>query len=54
MTVPDDIPVDSDDEDLDFDPSRITPAREAEANEADLIEQAFAVPSGDDEHGFDR
>jgi hypothetical protein len=54
MTVPDDIPVDGDDEDLAFDPSRITPAREAEANEADLIEQAFAVPSGDDEHGFDR
>jgi hypothetical protein len=54
MTVPDDIPVDGGDEDLDFDPSRITPAREAEANEADLIEQAFAVPSGDDEHGFDR
>jgi len=54
MTVPDDIPVDGDDEDLDFDPSRITAAREAEANEADLIEQAMTIPSGDDERGFDR
>jgi hypothetical protein len=54
MTVPDDIPLDGDDEDLDFDPSGITAARESEANEADLIEQAYAVPSGDDERGFER
>jgi hypothetical protein len=54
MTVPDDIPLDGDDEDPDFDPSGITAARESEANEADLIEQAYAVPSGDDERGFER
>jgi len=53
MSVPYDIP-DGDDEDVGFESSRITSARAAEANEADLIEQAFAVPTGDDERGFDR
>jgi hypothetical protein len=49
MTNPDEIPVDSDDEEAGLDPSRITAARAADANEADLIEQATAVPPGDEE-----
>jgi hypothetical protein len=48
MTHPDDIPVDTDD-DAGLDPSQIG----SEGDEADLIEQATAVPPGDDE-GFDR
>ena len=53
-TYPDDLPVDSDDDESGLDPSGVTAARAAEASEADLIEQAIAIPSGDDEHGFDR
>ena len=53
-TNPDDLPVDSDDEEAEWDPSGITDALAAEADEADLIEQAMTVPSGDDERGFDR
>jgi hypothetical protein len=48
MTHPDDDPVD-DDDDAGLDPFEIG----SEANEADLIEQATAVPLGDDD-GFDR
>ena len=53
-TNPDELPVDSGDEETGLDPASITAAREEEADEADLIEQAYAVPLGDDEHGFDR
>jgi hypothetical protein len=53
-TYPDDLPVDRDDEDAGLDPSGVTDARAAEADEADLIEQAMAIPLGDDERGFDR
>ena len=49
MTHPDDIPVDTDDEDAGLDPFEV----DAEADEADLIEQATAVPLADDD-GFDR
>jgi hypothetical protein len=49
MTHPDDIPVDTDNEDAGLDPFEIG----SEANEADLIEQATAIPLGDDD-GFDR
>jgi hypothetical protein len=49
MTHPDDIPVDTDNDDAGLDPLEIG----AEADEADLIEQAIAVPLGDDD-GFDR
>lgn len=49
MTHPDDTPVDTDDEDAELEPIEIG----TEANEADLIEQAIAVPPGDDD-GFDR
>ena len=49
MTHPDDIPVDTDDEDAGLDPFEVA----AEADEADLIEQATAVPHRDDED-FDR
>lgn len=54
MTYPntDDIPVHDDDAGLD--PSTVNAARGADANEADLIEQAIAVPLGDEEDGFDR
>ena len=42
MTHPDDIPVDTDDEEAGLDPgSRLR----ADADEADLIEQATAIPS---------
>jgi hypothetical protein len=46
------MPVDVDDEDTWRDAARITGARELDANEADLIEQAIAVPSDDSD--FDR
>ena len=49
MTHPDDIPVDTDDEDAGLDALEVG----AEADEADLIEQATAVPHRDDED-FDR
>ena len=44
MTHPDDIPVDTDNDDAVLDPFEIG----SEASEADLIEQATAVPPGDD------
>ncbi len=50
MTYPDDIPVDNGDEEAGLDPAEVG----AEADEADLIEQAIAVPFGDDDRGFDR
>jgi hypothetical protein len=46
------IPVDVRDEDTWQDAARVTSARDWEANEADLIEQAIAVP--DDDSEFDR
>jgi hypothetical protein len=46
------IPIDVGDEDTWRDAARVTSARELEANEADLIEQAIAVP--DDDSEFDR
>jgi hypothetical protein len=46
------IPVDEREEDTWRDASRVTTARDWEANEADLIEQAIAVP--DDDSDFDR
>lgn len=46
------IAVDVRDEDTWQDASRLSTARDWEANEADLIEQAIAVP--DDESDFDR
>jgi hypothetical protein len=52
-TYPDELPVEADD-DSGLDPAGITAARADEANEADLIEQAMTIPSGDDERGFDR
>ncbi|RDH79399.1 hypothetical protein DVS77_06705 [Mycolicibacterium moriokaense] len=54
VTHPDDFPierddpVDSDDENAGLDPSRVSVARSADADEADLIEQATAVPLDDD------
>jgi hypothetical protein len=42
----------ADDDDTWRDAAHVTSAREWEANEADLIEQAIAVP--DDESEFDR
>jgi hypothetical protein len=54
MTYPNDMLVEDDDEERLLDPSLVTAARAAEANEADLIEQAIAVPEGDDERSFDR
>ena len=55
MSHPDYVPVDGDDDDEEagLDPSRVSAARASDANEADLIEQAMAVPLGDDD-GFDR
>jgi len=41
-----------DEEDTWGDAARVTAARDSEANEADLIEQAIAVP--DDDSEFDR
>jgi hypothetical protein len=49
MTHPDDIPVVTDDEDAEPDEIEV----DAEADEADLIEQATPVPRRDDED-FDR
>lgn len=46
------IPVDPGDEDTWQDAERVTKARDWDANEADLIEQAIAVP--DDDLEFDR
>jgi hypothetical protein len=54
MTHPDDIPVDTGDEEAGLDPSTLNAARVADADEADLIEQAIAIPLGDDDHGVDR
>lgn len=53
MTYPDDMPRDNDDEEPALDATEITTARGSDANEADLIEQAIAVPLGD-EDDFDR
>ncbi len=50
MTHPDDLPID-DDEETGLDPAEVTAAG-SEASEADVIEQAIAVPLGDDD--FDR
>jgi hypothetical protein len=49
MTYPDDIPVDGGDEDAGLDAEKVSEARDDEADEADLIEQAIAVPLGDGE-----
>jgi hypothetical protein len=46
------IPVDARDEDTWREAARVTNARNWEANEADLIEQAIAVP--DDDSEFER
>jgi hypothetical protein len=46
------IPVDDGDADTWQDAARVTTARDWEANEADLIEQAIALP--DDDRDFDR
>jgi hypothetical protein len=46
------IPIDVSDEDTWRDAARLTGVRDWEASEADLIEQAIAVP--DDESEFDR
>ena len=46
------IPVDVSDEDTWRDAARVISARDWEASEADLIEQALAVP--DDDSDFDR
>jgi hypothetical protein len=46
------IPVDARDEDTWRDAARVTTSRDWDANEADLIEQAIAVP--DDDSEFDR
>lgn len=46
------IPIDVGDEDKWRDAARVTSARDWEASEADLIEQAIAVP--DDDSEFDR
>lgn len=49
------IPVEADDEDDTWqDADRVTTATGWDANEADLIEQAIAVPQQDDEGDFDR
>jgi hypothetical protein len=46
------IPIDVGDEETWRDAARVTTARDWDANEADLIEQAIAVP--DDDYEFDR
>ena len=51
MTYPDEMPTDSDDEELGLDAAEVSAAR-SDANEADVIEQSIAVPLGDDD--FDR
>lgn len=48
------IPVDSDDEDTWRDADHITTARDWEASEADLVEQAIEVPLVDDDLDSDR
>ena len=52
MTQPDDVPVELDDEEAGLDPAEVNAERKSHANEADLIEQATAVPVADEE--FDR
>ena len=54
MTYPDDIPVDRGDDDAGFDADKVSEALADEADEADLIEQAIAVPLGDDDRAADR
>lgn len=49
MTHPDDIPVDVGDEEPGLDADSVSEARANEADEADLIEQAIAVPPGDED-----
>ena len=49
MTYPDDIPVDRGDDDEGLDADKVSEALADEADEADLIEQAMAVPLGDDD-----
>ena len=49
MTHPDDIPVEGDDEQSGLDPSEVSAARRTHADEADLIEQATAIPLVDDD-----
>jgi hypothetical protein len=51
MTQPDDVPVEIDDEQAGLDPTQVNAAT-AEADEADLIEQATTIPVPDDD--FDR
>jgi hypothetical protein len=46
------IPIDFSEEDTWLDAARVTGARQGEASEADLIEQAIAVP--EDQSEFDR
>jgi hypothetical protein len=48
VTHPDDFPIESDDEDAGLDPTKVSAARAADADEADLIEQATAVPLDDE------
>jgi hypothetical protein len=52
MTHPDDVPVEVDDSEAGLDPSEVSAERTADANEADLNEQATAVPIVEDD--FDR
>lgn len=47
------IPIDVSDEDAALDAARVTISREADASEADLIDQAITVPLPDDPD-FDR
>ena len=53
MTYPEDRPVDGDEE-AGLDPLSVNTGLAADADEADLIEQAIAVPQGEDDRGFDR
>ncbi|WP_193048061.1 hypothetical protein [Mycolicibacterium baixiangningiae] len=49
------IPVDVDDEEVGgLDAARVSVSRNWDANEADLIEQAIAVPLSEDDPDFDR
>ena len=52
MTYPDEMPVDRDEEGDVVDASQVSAALTADASEADVIEQAIAVPLGEDD--FDR
>ena len=47
-------PVTAEDDDTWRDATRITGARDWDASEADLVEQALEVPLADDEADFDR